>query len=100
MTFVDQTQVSDLATPAMPVRRFASHPEVTMAVNLNPRPMTHWAVHHRGELSERFLPTIEASLRISTNPRAPTSLIVFLAALSRFRHCVQQVRSARALRMP
>ena len=32
MTYVDQTQASDLATPAMPVRHFASHPEVTMAI--------------------------------------------------------------------
>ena len=68
MTFVDQTQVSDLATPAMPVRHIASLPEVTMAVNLNPRPVTHWAGEHPDELSERFLPS-SPSRRVFAFPR-------------------------------
>ena len=44
--------------------------------------MTHWAGEYPGELIRAFFAqfTMEASLRIPTKPRAPTSLIAFLAA--------------------
>ena len=81
MICVDRNQVIDLATPVMPVRRLASRPEAAKA-NFYPRPMTHWAGEYPDELMRAFFAqfTMEASLRISTKPPAPTSLIALLAS--------------------
>ena len=50
--------------------------------NFYPRPMTHWAGEYPDELMRAFFAqvTMEARLRNSTKPPAPTSLITFLAA--------------------
>ena len=44
--------------------------------------MTHWAGENPDEFKREFFAqfTMEANLRIATKPRAPISLIVFLAA--------------------
>ena len=50
--------------------------------NLYPRPVTQWAGEYPDELMRAFFAqlTMEARLRSSTKPRAPTSSITFLAA--------------------
>ena len=83
MSFVDRTQASDLATPAMPIRHFASHPEVTwQIVSSTDDPLggrvsrrvnagVFCPVHHGGQ-SSRF---------------HETSCSKIFDCLSRFRHC-------------
>ena len=64
--------------------------------------MTHWAGEYPDELIRAFFAqfTMEASLWISTKPRALTPLIAFLAADFQIPpYCVQQVDSATELQM-